>query len=241
VSSPTRVGAKGRQTTAPIAQDIHVTCSAGRRSKTGFCATTPAAYARAARRHRITPARGAPRRRRETDHHHAGERHRSAHEQRPRESFAQKGGGQDHDQDRPDADEHRGRSGVNAPLGLIEDDVVETEPDQAGDEHEPQVATGWPDPSTAPQQRAQHDAAEHQSPERESAGENVRPAALMPTNAEAQRNTETSAAARGSQARAGDRMGTAAAEASLMRMRGVSRSHSWVAYVHRFPTLCNDT
>src|SRR2546422_4002919 len=55
----TRAGAYGRQTSAPIVQHTHVTCSAGSRPSTGFWATTPAAYPNAATRHSRTPDNGA--------------------------------------------------------------------------------------------------------------------------------------------------------------------------------------
>src|SRR2546422_2850987 len=57
--SRTRAGAYGRQTSAPIVQHTHVTCSAGSRPSTGFWATTPAAYPNAATRHSRTPDNGA--------------------------------------------------------------------------------------------------------------------------------------------------------------------------------------
>src|SRR2546421_6361105 len=57
--SRTRAGAYGRQTSAPMVQHTHVTCSAGSRPSTGFWATTPAAYPNAATRHSRTPDNGA--------------------------------------------------------------------------------------------------------------------------------------------------------------------------------------
>ena len=58
-SSRTSTGAKGRQMIAPTAQQVHVTCSADIRLRTGFSATTPTAEEAAATIQRITPATGA--------------------------------------------------------------------------------------------------------------------------------------------------------------------------------------
>src|SRR5258706_3278889 len=54
-SSRARTGAYGKHTSAPTAQHVHVTCSAERRPRTGFCATSPIADATAATRQSSTP------------------------------------------------------------------------------------------------------------------------------------------------------------------------------------------
>src|SRR2546423_675438 len=59
LSSCIKIGANGRQTIAPTAQQVQVTCNAVTRLSTGFSATTPMADASAATRQRMTPARGA--------------------------------------------------------------------------------------------------------------------------------------------------------------------------------------
>ena len=56
------------------------------------------------------------------------------HEETARESLVQEQPRQDGDQDRPDADEHRRRSCVDAPLARVERDVVRAEPEQPANE-----------------------------------------------------------------------------------------------------------
>src|SRR6266853_394952 len=57
--SRTKPGAYNRQDRAPIAQQVHVTCRAESRASTGFCATTPAADEAVAMTHSTTPHKGA--------------------------------------------------------------------------------------------------------------------------------------------------------------------------------------
>jgi hypothetical protein len=72
---------------------------------------------------------------RERDHGDAGKGERATRKQRARKTFPQEHAGEDRDQDRPDAHEHRGRARVDAALARIQHQVVRAEPEQAaGDE-----------------------------------------------------------------------------------------------------------
>ena len=114
-----------------------MTCSADVRSSSGFCATTPPAYAAAAARHSAAPQPASTPRSdvAAPDDDGARERDRAARDQRPREALAQQQAGEHGDDDRARVDEHRGRAGVDVVLGRVEDHVVGGEPQQAA-EHE---------------------------------------------------------------------------------------------------------
>src|SRR3954451_6642657 len=104
----------------------NVTCSPDVRSRSGFCATTPPAYAAAAAMHSAAPRARVDRvlARREADDDGAGERDCAPGDQRAREALAQEQSGEQGDEDGADVDEHRGSARVDAVLGGVEDDVV---------------------------------------------------------------------------------------------------------------------
>ena len=79
---------------------------------------------------------------RQPDQHRARERDRRAGEQRARKSLAEQDPGEQRDQDRADVDEHGRRAGVDPPLGLVEGDAVDPEPQQAEDHDRGDVAAG---------------------------------------------------------------------------------------------------
>ena len=153
--SRTRAGAYGRQTSAPIVQHTHVTCSAGKPSQHGFLGDDAGGVPERSHQTQQDPGqRRGPGRRRETDHHHPGERHRAADDERPREWLSQEHDREGDQEDRSDVDEHRRRSRVDAPLRFVEDDAVQAKPQEAGDQQESYVAPRGPSPSTGQEQGA---------------------------------------------------------------------------------------
>ena len=74
-------------------------------------------------------------RRRDADHDGAREGDQTAGEKPARKPFVENDAGENGDEDRPDVHEHRRGSGVDAPLGLVQDDAVDAEPEDA-EEHD---------------------------------------------------------------------------------------------------------
>jgi len=101
---------KGRQVSVPTTQASWVTCSAGRRRSTDFCAITPdrpGQRGQQAQQHpgavRTGGAGGGG-----ADQHRAAERDPGADQQPAGQTLAQQTAGHQRDQDGTDVDQHRG-------------------------------------------------------------------------------------------------------------------------------------
>ena len=97
-----------------------------------------------------------------------------------REALAQEDAGQHGDEDGADVDEHGGRAGVEAPFGLVERDVVGTEPEQAADEDGRNVAAGGQALAADADERSEDGAAHEQPAERQGTGGQVLPGGADP-------------------------------------------------------------
>ena len=104
----------------------------------------------------------------DADQDHAEERDPRPDGEPARDALAEEQPRPERDEDRPDADDHRGRAGVERVLGEVEGDVVRAEPPDAV-EHEPHpVAAGRPHPAALHEhQDAEGDDADEQPPQRE--------------------------------------------------------------------------
>ena len=103
------------------------------------------------------------RRGREADHDHTGERQRAAEQQVRCGALFQEDRGQCDDDDRRDEDEHRGGARVDPLLGIVEDDVVDAEPEQPGEEQQRQLPACGTDIRACRLQAAEQHAAHEQS------------------------------------------------------------------------------
>ena len=72
------------------------------------------------------------RRGRDADHDHTRERQRAAEQQVGCGALVQEDRSERDNDDRRDEDEHRGGARVDASLGIVEDHVVDAEPEKAG-------------------------------------------------------------------------------------------------------------
>ncbi len=102
------------------------------------------------------------RRRREPDHHDTGECQRAAEQQIRRGALLQEYCREGHDENRGDQHQHRGRPRIDAALGLVEENLVHAEPEQAGEHEERELAFRRADRGA----REHHGAQQH-APDRE--------------------------------------------------------------------------
>jgi hypothetical protein len=106
---------------------------------------------------------------RQPDDRDAGERDRATRHQRAGEALAQQPAGEQRDQDRADVDEHRGRAGIHSPLGLVQRDVVDPEPQHAAHHQPRQIAPRRQRFAADEHDDPEDHAADQQPPERQRA------------------------------------------------------------------------
>ena len=112
---------------------------------------------------------------RNADDDRTGEGDRHTHEQRPREALAEEEPGQERDQDRADVDEHRRRAGIHTLLGLVENGVVEPEPEHAARHEQRKLRATRPASSAGERERAEQKASDGEPAQAQRAGRQVLP------------------------------------------------------------------
>ena len=174
-TSRSRVGVKTRQISQPVRQAIQVTCSGDTFRSAGFWKVTPIPYSSAARTHRpiprselppppaapdvATPMITAP-----------PKAMAMPGQQSWRQRLAEEHEREERDEDRAEVGEHRRGPGVDMPFRLVERDVVDREPRDAGRDDQQQVASRDRPPAGPPDHEPEREHADAQAPERDRPG-----------------------------------------------------------------------
>ncbi len=108
------------------------------------------------------------------DQHHAEERDRRSDDERLGEPLSQEEPAEDHDHERGEVHDHGRRAGVERALGGVERQVVDAEPPDSPDRHEPPVATLGNTDAVAHGDDREHGAAHRHAQQRERPGIEVR-------------------------------------------------------------------